>query len=74
MPSTRHTPVKTRTAWPPGMRLQYLYIIKRCTRSRVGCVLTLAPAARRSGAAARVDGVQALARKRWLQQLQLRSE
>ena len=27
MPSTRHTPVKTRTPWPPGTRCRIVYII-----------------------------------------------
>ena len=32
MPSTRHTPVKTRTPWPPGTFCSIVYIIKRLLR------------------------------------------
>ena len=47
MPSTRHTPVKTRTPWPPGTFCSMVYIMRwRVQRSRVGCVQALAPAAR----------------------------
>ena len=32
MPSTKQTPVKTRTPWPPGTFCSIVYIIKRLLR------------------------------------------
>ena len=68
MPSTKQTPVKTRTPWPPGTFCSIVYIIKRLLSLVDGVRCALAPSARDSlrvrsyvAVPARVDGVQAIA-------------
>ena len=68
MPSTRQTPVKTRTPWPPGTFCSIVYIIKRLlslvdgVRCALACRQEIAcECCSYVAVPARVDGVQALA-------------